>query len=342
MIIERKEGTRPSMADVARLAGVSRTTVSLVINDIPHASFPDDTRRRVWSAVEQLGYRPNAMARGLRSTRSHTLGLITDDIATTPFAVDIIKGAQSAALAHKKMLLVFDTAGNGQVEQAGFGMMKGWDIEGLIYATDYHHVVEPSIDLQSLPAVLVDCFVPDQSLPSVVPNEVQGGYTATEVLLKQGHRRIGFVNGISGWPASTGRLQGYQHALADYNVPYDETLVRWGDWWQESCHKATHSLFSLPDPPTALFCANDWMAMGAYDALKDLGLSIPEQVAVVGFDNREVIAAHLRPALTTIALPYFEMGCWAVEYLVRTSEKDRNLEPVQHMVNCPLVARSSV
>src|SRR3954447_21453330 len=122
----RKQDTRPSMADVARLAGVSRTTVSLVINEIPHASFPDETRKRVWAAVEQLGYRPNAMARGLRSTRSHTLGLITDDIATTPFAVDIIRGAQSAALAHKKMLMVFDTEKDAEVEQSGFEMLKGW------------------------------------------------------------------------------------------------------------------------------------------------------------------------------------------------------------------------
>src|SRR5207244_9801204 len=115
--------------------------------DVPHASFPEDTRRRVWTAVEQLGYRPNAMARGLRSTRSHTLGLISGDIATTPYAVDIIRGAQSAALAHKKMLLVFDTEGNDAVEQEGFEMLQGWGIEGLIYATNYHHAVEPTLDL---------------------------------------------------------------------------------------------------------------------------------------------------------------------------------------------------
>ncbi|MDQ6693624.1 MAG: LacI family DNA-binding transcriptional regulator [Chloroflexota bacterium] len=342
MVVERKEGARPSMADVARLAGVSRTTVSLVINEMPHVSFPEGTRRRVLDAVEQLGYRPNAMARGLRSTRSHTLGIITDDIATTPFAVDIIRGAQSAALAHKKMLLVFDTAGNDEVEQTGFSMLTGWDIEGLIYATSHHRAVTPAVNLHSLPAVLVDCFMADCTLPSVVPDEVQGGYIATEVLLKQGHRRIGFVNGIADWPASIGRLQGYRRALAEYDVPYDQLLVQEGDWLQESCYAATHNLFSLPEPPTALFCANDWMAMGAYDALKELGLAIPQQVAVVGFDNREVIAAHMRPPLTTIALPYFEMGQWAVECLVRASEAGRIPEPVQHTMPCPLVPRSSV
>jgi LacI family transcriptional regulator len=341
MAEERKEPARPSMADVARLAGVSRTTVSLVINDIPHASFPEDTRRRVWAAVEQLGYRPNAMARGLRSTRSHTLGLMTDDIATTPFGVDIIRGAQNAALAHKKMLLLFDTEGNDEVEQTAFETLRGWDIEGLIYATSHHRVVEPSIDLHSVPAVLVNCFAPDRSLPSVVPDEVQGGYAATEALLKRGHRRIGFINGIPDWPASIGRMQGYRRALGDYGVPYDESLFQSGDWFQESCYTATRALFALADPPTALFCGNDWMAMGAYDALKELGLAIPSQVALVGFDNREMIAAHMRPPLTTMALPYFEMGYWGVEYLIRATEADSRPAPTQHLIACPLVLRAS-
>jgi LacI family transcriptional regulator len=341
MAEERKQDTRASMADVARLAGFSRTTVSLVLNEVPHVTFPEETRKRIWAAVEQLGYRPNAMARGLRSTHSHTLGLITDNIATTPYAVDIIRGAQSAALAHKKMLLVFDTEGNDEVEQKGFDMLQGWGIEGLIYATNYHRAVEPPIDLHSLPAVLVDCFVPDRSLPSVVPDEAQGGHTATEVLLKAGHKRIAFVNGIPDWPASIGRLEGYRRALAEYGVECDESLVLAGDWMQESCYEATHTLFSRPEPPTALFCANDWMAMGAYDALKERGLTIPEQVAVVGFDNREVIAAHMRPPLTTVALPYFEMGYWAVEYLLGASTDGQSRQPVQHVVPCPLVLRSS-
>ncbi len=344
MAEQGKQDGRPSMADVARLAGVSRTTVSLVINEIPHVSFPEETRKRVWATVEQLGYRPNAMARGLRSTRSHTLGLISADIATTPYAVDIIRGAQSAALAHKKMMLVFDTEGSEEVEQKGFEMLQGWGIDGLIYATNYHRVVEPAIDLHAVPAVLVDCFMANRSLPSVVPDEVQGGYTATEVLLKAGHRRIGFVNGIPDWPASVGRLQGYRQAISEYGVAYDESLVLSGDWLQESCYEATHRLFSLPNPPTALFCANDWMAMGAYDALKERGIAIPSQVAVVGFDNREVIAAHMRPPLTTIALPYFEMGYWAVEYLIGIPEDGRaqGSSPVQHILPCPPVLRSSV
>ncbi len=331
---------RPSMKDVAEFAGVSRTTVSFVLNNVPNANIPPETQQRIWAAVEELGYRPNAMAKNLRSERSNVLGFITDDIATTPFAVDIVKGAQDAALAHNKMLLMMDTERNPDVELSVFEMMTEWRVEGIAFATSYHRAVEPVIDLHSIPSVLVDCYIEDRSLPSVVPNEVQGGRVATELLLNHGHRRIGLINGPVHFPASVGRLDGYRQALAAANVPYDESLVRYGDWWQESGYTFTKELMQRADPPTAIFCGNDWMAMGAYDALKELGLTIPDDVAVVGFDNREVIVAHMRPPLTTVALPYYEMGKWAVEYLINGQEQ--GFEPVQAMLDCPLVERKSV
>ena len=337
------QSKRPSMKDVAQLAGVSRTTASYVINDAPDASkVLPETKARVWAAVEELGYRPNAMAQRLRSNRSNVLGFITDDIATTPFAVDIVKGAQDAALAHNKLLLVMDTERNPTVEKMVFEMMTEWQVEGIAFATSHHRVINPVVDFHSIPSVLVDCRTEDRSLASIVPDEIQGGRVATETLLKKGHQRIGFINGSIDFPASVGRLAGYKQALAGQGVPFDESLVRYGDWWQESGHHHTRELMQLADPPTAIFCGNDWMAMGAYDALKELGLSIPNDVAVIGFDNREVIAAHMRPPLTTIALPYYEMGRWAVEYLIEQAAEEQAVEPVQTTLECPLVERSSV
>jgi LacI family transcriptional regulator len=268
------------------------------------------------------------------------IGFLSDDIATTPFAVDIIRGAQNAALARGKVLLVMDTESNAQVEEQALKLMTGWQVEGVIYASAHHRVVHPVAALRAARAVLVDCFVEDRSLTAVVPDEVQGGRTATEALLASGRRRIGFINGPASFPASLGRLEGYRQALAAAGVPFDPALVREGDWWQESGYAHTKALMSLPDPPTALFCGNDWMAMGAYDALKELGCGIPRDIAVIGFDNREAIAAHMRPALTTIALPYYEMGQWAVEMLL--SQQGGEDEPVQAMLECPLVRRSSV
>lgn len=337
------ENKRPSMKDVAELAGVSRTTASYVINNAPDAdSIPPETQARVRAAVEKLGYRPNAIAQRLRSNKSNVLGFITDDIATTPFAVDIVKGAQDAALAHNKMLLVMDTERNSRVEQTVFEMMTEWRVEGIAFATSHHRVIKPVVDFHATPSVLVDCYTDDRSLPSIVPNEVQGGRIATETLLKKGHRRIGFINGSMDFPASAGRLEGYKQALTAFGVPFIEALVRVGDWWQESGYTQTQKLMQQPNPPTAIFCGNDWMAMGAYDALKELGLSIPTDVAVIGFDNREVIAAHMRPPLTTIALPYYDMGKWGVEYLIAHGSEEQSPEPIQATLECPLVERESV
>lgn len=335
-----RSGALSTIKEVAKLAGVSLITVSRVINEQPNVR--PEMREKVLRAIKALDYRPNAMARGLRVSSSDLLGFVTDNIATTPFAVDIIRGAQDTAETYGKTLLVIDTKNNITTERAVFERMIGWQVEGIIFATEYHRAVEPHPNLRSIPSVLVDCFVTDRSLPSVVPDEVQGARLATETLLQHGHRRIGFINGPSAYPASAGRLQGYKQALAAYDVRFDKRLARSGNWWQESGYAHTQTLMEIADPPTAIFCANDWMAMGTYDALKELGRSIPGDVAVVGFDNREVIAAHMRPPLTTVGLPYYDMGKWAVEYLMRQADQDGLSDPLQAKLPCPLIVRESV
>ena len=333
---------RPSQQDVANRAGVSRTTVSFVINGTPGANIPEATRERVWAAVRELGFRPNAMAQGLRGHQSNVLGFITDDIAVTPYAVEITKGAQDAALEQGKTLLIIDTDGELEAEKRATDLLVGWQVDGVIFATEHHRQVDPPKELDGVPCALVDCYDQDRRLASVVPDEVQGGKLATETLLHAGHRRIGFINGPEAFPASAGRLEGYRTALEAAGVAFDPALLRVGDWWQASAYDRTRELMSLPEPPTALFCANDWMAMGAYDALRDLGCEIPGDVAVVGFDDRKEIAAGLRPPLTTVALPYYEMGRWAVRFLLSEEASSVEADPPQVALPCPLVRRESV
>jgi LacI family transcriptional regulator len=330
---------RPSQRDVAALAGVSRTTVSFVINQVADAAIPDSTRAKVWAAVAELGFRPNELARSLRSQQSNVLGLITSEIATTPYAVAIIKGAQEAATARGKILLIVDTDGTAGLTGDTIAAMARWQPEGLILATDYHRAITVPDDLAGTPTVLVNCFSADDRLLTVVPDERQGGYLATRTLLEAGHRRIGLVNGPADFPASAGRLQGYLDAHAEADITVDRRLVREGDWWQESGHRHAADLLDLDDPPSSLFCANDWMAMGAYDVIRERGLRIPEDIAVIGFDNREEIAAHLRPGLTTVALPYRTMGAQGVEFLLRPPTGGTSL---LHLVPCPLIRRHSV
>jgi len=329
------------MYDVARLAGVSQTTVSFVVNNAPNTNIAQETRARVLAAVEELGWRPNALARGLRLRHSHTIGFISDEIASSPHAGKIIQGAQDAAWTDTTMLLIVNTGSNRDIERGALEMMLERQVDGLIYATMYHHAAAPEA-LAQVPAVLLNCYVEDRSLPSVVPDEVQGGRTATDVLLRKGHRRVGFINDVGPMPASWGRLDGYKQALASYGVPFDPGLVRAGQPSNAAeGYRCALELLRLPERPTALFCFNDSMAMGAYDAIKELGLAIPRDVALVGFDNNELIAAQLHPPLTTMELPHYEMGQWAIRYL-RDHAAGSDLEPPQHLAACRLIERASV
>lgn len=335
---------RPSMYDVAELASVSQTTVSLVINR-SGAGISDETQERVWAAVDELGYRPNIIARGLASSRTYTIGVISDQIITTPLAVQMIQGAQDCAWENGYILLTVNTDGNPDMRDATFNAMHDRQVDGIIYASMYHREVRTHEILHEFPSVLLDCFVADHSLPSVVPDEVMGGQVATEYLLKKGHRRIGMINFVDPIPAKLGRLEGYRQALSNYGVSFDERLVLESDNARsEGGYSAAKNILQRENPPTALFCFNDRMAMGAYGAIQKLGLSIPDDVAVVGFDNQQLIAAELYPGLTTIALPHYEMGQWAVQHLlelINHPEKQKGAQPPQQMFECPIIVRES-
>lgn len=331
------------MINVAKRAGVSQTTVSYVINNVA-ANIPAETKQRVWNAIKELGYRPNAAARRMRTNRSHFIGFITDFIATTPHAGLILKGAQASAWEKNKLILLVNTNDDPAVAQDAVEVMLEHQVEGIIYAAMYHRQVSPPAALHEVPSVLLNCFNETRSLPSVVSDEIGGGRAAVEILLRKGHRRIAFANYIGPTPGSIGRLEGYKQALAAAAIPYDENLVCFGRGEADGGYDCTMQLFkhsSPADRPTALFCFNDRMAMGAYDALRKLGLSIPKDVAVIGFDNQEIIAAHLHPSLSTMELPHYRMGQWAANYLLSHLDSSLPLEPVQHVIECPFIERES-
>ncbi len=327
------------MQDVATKVGVSRTTVSFVLNG-RDMNIPDSTKERIWDAVNELGYRPNTLARSLRADRTNTIGFISDSIGTTPYAGEILQGAQDRAWEDKVLLLSINTNGKGDLKQTAVNMLLDRQVDGIIYGAMYHRPVTPPTNILEVPTVLLDCYAEDQSLPSVVPNEVKGGYDATKHLLEKGHRRIGHITAIKDTAAKIGRLNGYRQALAEFDVPFDPTLVVMGEALPVGGYDATKELMQRADRPTALFCYNDRIVMGVYNALHNLNLSIPDDVAIVGFDNHEIIAAHLYPALTTMALPHYAMGKWAMEHLLGLIEGADN-EPKQKMLDCPLVVRES-
>ena len=206
------------------------------------------------------------------------------------------------------------TRGNGEVEQAFFRQVLRENAIGLIYGTINTRRVEPPALPRALPTVLLNCYLADNSLPAIVPNEVLGGLTATQRLLDAGHKRIGYINGEPWMDASRDRLRGYRRALAGADIAFDAALVRNGNWEPTAGYAGTQALMQLAAPPTAIFCANDMMALGCYEALGELGRRIPEDVAVIGYDDREV-ARHLHPPLTTVVLPHYAMGIDAAECL---------------------------
>jgi LacI family transcriptional regulator len=338
--------TKTTIHDIARHAGVGVGTVSRVLNGHPSVSAGTETNVR--KAIEELGYRPAVAAQTLRTRRSNVIGFITDEIATSPHAGQIMRGAQEAAWQGGKILFLVNTQWDSELERAAIEMMIDRQVDGLIYATMYHRLVTPPDAIKLLSTVLLDCFTEDASLPSVVPDEFDGAYQAVKLLIERGHRRIGFINHTNPIPAQCLRMQGYRAALEANGIVFDADLVieRYSE--PKGGYDGMKILLNLPQPPSAVFCFNDRLAMGAYDAIRQQGLRIPQDIAVIGFDNQELIAANLYPGLTTMQLPHYEMGIWAVEYLLAgfgaTDGYDATAVRAlpQVLLKCPLVLRDSV
>lgn len=332
-----RSGSAVTMRDVARVAGVSVATVSHVVNDKQGVRIGEDARRRVHDAVAELGYRPNALAKTLSRGTSRFIGLVSDAIATTPFAGQIIHGAQDEAWKHGYVLLVADTDGNRAAEDEAIAMMLEHQVHGVLYSSWYHHEIAVPPALEDTDTVLVDCYATGSDLPTVVPDEAQGGRVATEALLAAGHRRVAFINTTTPSPAQTGRLAGYREALETAGVPFDPDLVFPAAPEQEGGYEVVGAI--LTTRATAVFCHNDRVAMGVYDGLRERGIRIPDDIAVMGFDNQDVIAAHLRPPLSTVALPHYELGATAVRILLGLEAED-DVRP--RLVACPPILRRSV
>lgn len=331
-----------TIKQVADYAGVSFKTVSRVINN--HDDVLTVTRQRVEEAIKILGYRPNLSARSMRTNRSQVIGFITDHIAVTPFAVDVVHGAETTAWEHERMLLVIDTRGLPERLEQSIEMMLNRQVEGIIYAAMYHRKVYVPESLKKVPAILVNCFASDRSIPSVVPDEFTAGKHATEILINKGHTKIALINLPKDSAAAQGRLAGYKSALKKHGIKYQPELILSGLIKTENgednrSYEVAAQLLSTKNRPTAIFCGNDRIAMRVYDAVRDNRLSIPDDVAIIGFDNQEVIAENLRPGLSTMALPHKEMGSWAINHLL---DRDVINNADKCKLQCDFISRGSV
>jgi LacI family transcriptional regulator len=334
-----------SIKDVARVAGVSDKTVSRVVNR--EANVHADTFQKVEQAIVELGYVPNMAARMVRSNRSNIFGIITDYISTTPYSGDIIRGIHDWANANGRTIFMANTNGDAVRERETWNTFQSHRIEGVLYVTMYHRVIDPEPGDVDIPTVLVNCRPKlKETFSSIEPDDFQGSCDLTKLLLAKGHRKIGYLRLNPKLLAAELRFEAFMSivkaaGLSDADLAVSQGMD--GEIGRENNYvfKAALEILDRPDRPTAIMCGNDEMALQVYLAALGLGLRIPQDISIVGFDDFRTVSLALKPDLTTAALPYYDLGFRGADRLNRLIK--REILSSEHMVlPCGLVERGSV
>lgn len=327
-------GARPTIYDVARLAGVSTATVSRALNGT--GQIAPATRAAIEEAVQRLGYRANSVARSLVTKSTQTIALLLPDI-TNPFYAALVGGVQESTLAHGYTMLLCTTEGDPAREEQYLSLLRAQQVDGaLVDGLRLPAARIARFVKDGFPIVCLDRDVESDSVPLVQVDNRLGGRLATEHLLRLGHRRIAHVTGARELRISEERLAGYREALADH---FDEQLVAHGAFTEESGRAATLGLLERRPDLTAVFAANDLSALGAMSALTARGRRVPEDVSVVGFDDLR-LSAFTSPPLTTIHQPATEIGQRATELLLDLTQ-GREAPRTLHLLEPRLVIRAS-
>jgi LacI family transcriptional regulator len=334
----------PTMKDVAKLSGVSQTTVSFIINKAPKKNISEKTKQTVRKAIKQLGYRPNVIAQNLRTRQTHVIGLITDEVSITPFAGKMILGVLDALRENGKLLMMMNSNGKEELEIEQIEVLLSRQIEGIIYATMRHKVVHTPELLQEIPCVLLNCQDTGKLFHSLIPDDFMGGFKATEELIKRGYSCVGMINSAEHVPATELREQGFRQALSDNGKTFAVDRIYYGeDGNSKTGYDGVKQLLAIHPEIDALFCFNDRVAMGAYDAARQLNRKIPQQLAIIGFDDFTLISENVHPPMTTMQLPHYEMGMKAGQQLVKMIKQPQwRPTPRVLKVPIPLVLRESV
>ena len=335
----KKKARRVTIHTVAKVAGVSPATVSNVLNDAPYVS--QAMRQRVLSVVETLNFKPNSVARSLKTKSTATIGLVTNDIDGV-FTMPMMRGVEEAVSAQGLSVLLCNAYGGAQREREHLELLLNKQVDGIILMNGnrVHERSVPALPLDEVPVVYLFQYTHDLPLPCVVPDNFGGGALGTRHLISLGRRRVALINGPAyHYDATHLRLEGYRYALKEAGLPFDPALLRAGEWTEQSGYALAHELMALPEPPDAIFCCNDNLAIGALDALHELGVAVPGEVALVGFNN-SYSSEYQRPPLTSVALPLLEMGKLAGE-LLAAAVRGTPAEPEVHRVPCDLVQRES-
>ncbi|WP_423065548.1 LacI family DNA-binding transcriptional regulator [Devosia sp. CN2-171] len=332
---------RVTLADVARLAGLSSAAASMILTGRPDTRLSAEAHRRVHEAAAQLGYRPNLAAQALRTDKTRTIAFISDYVATTRYANGLIRGALAAAQEAGHVLLLLETGGEPDREVQAIEAALDRQVDGIIFAAmRAREIFVPTLPAAT-PVVMLNGTSSRFPL-SVLPDERTGGRSSVELLVAAGHRDgIALVGhnqvaeqGLFRSETVARRIAGIHAAMTEHGLRFAVEESCW-EWEPHHGFELTRKILAQRPDVTALLCLNDRLAFGAYQALAEAGRSVPGDISIVAFDNDE-IAGYLRPGLTTIALPHEEMGRASVRLLL---SPDTNGE---HLVSMPVVVRASI
>jgi len=337
-----------TLADIASLASVTPMTVSRVINGTGYVRM--ETRERVLQVAREMNYRRNGLARALKRQRTETVGLVIGDIAN-PFAAELSRGVREVLEKRGYTLFICVSEHSAKEDVRAFDSLADHRADGLIVATRSCKSGDERLKeliASGVPVSLIGRDFRHPHADSVSADNLKGGYEATKHLIDLGHRRIGFIGVSLTKSVGLRRFQGYQEALNEHGLMLDESLIVGGGGSDQMPGYSTEEmgfagmtrLVRLKKRPTAVFARNDFTAIGALDAIKQAGLRIPEDIAVVGYDDIP-LASHITPTLTTVRQPTREQGRLAATLLLQRIEGDRERPREEKMFECELIVRQS-
>lgn len=323
------ESYMPTIKDIAKVCGVSVATVSNIINN--KSNVGEETRQRVLDVIEKMDYMPNSVAKNLKTKQTRTIGVIAEDM--TVFALpDIIDGITEYCEEKEYQILLtnlrlykkfhdryYTDNSYKTIVHKEIRRLQAKQVDGIIYIGAHERLIDVLPEDLNIPVVVAYGYTNNPSIPSIVVADERGANMLAQYLLEKGHRKIGVIAGKKDSVHTQSRLEGFQRALFDHGVLYDPNLVIYGDWDQESGYQFADVL--LEKGVTAIFCMNDYIAGGVYKRLEEKGYQIGKDIAVTGFDNREM-ASYEKPGLTTMGIPLHDIGYCAGEQIVTMLEKD--------------------
>ena len=327
-----------TIKDVARKSGVSQATVSRVAGNYGYVS--EANRRKVLAAIRELGYRPNVIARSMVTKSTHTIGLVVTDI-TNPFFAHLARGVESITWPAGYTLILANTDENPVHEEMVIRALLERQVDGLILvpASSQKSPFLEGVFQQEVPIVLLDRNVEGLSIDAVMVDNENGAFQAVTHLINLSHRRIAMIIDNLSISTNAERLEGYRHALFAAGLPFDETLVQSCSYTQQSAFEITFEILCRTDHPTALFTANNFMTLGALQAIRRAGLSIPGDVALVGFDDLDWNVIN-SPQITAVTQPVAEMGNVAAQRLLARLQGDKT-PPMEIRLRTGFIIRES-